>query len=348
MIKQLSISNFQSHKNSTLDFVDGTNIIIGNSDSGKSTIIRALKWAIWNRPQGDSIRSWWGGKTSVELFTDDVHLVRSKDKEEEYILGDTHFKAFKTEVPKEIQDSLNMSETNLQQQLDEPYLLSSSSGEVAQHFNKIAKLDKIDKGLQNVNRAIREFENGIRYKKDDADKLTEEIKQFDHLDKFEADVEILETMDANYLNLIKSEAKLENLIVNIKDKEAEIREASTILKSEKDVNNLLNLYEEKKKRIKERENLRILIDDISIVQNSIDVASADIKAEKTVNEILNLYKEKNLLVETFRGLYKTLSSAVSISGSIKKKVAEIASLEAEFEKALPQGSVCPICNQIIK
>jgi len=46
MINSLTIQNFQSHKNTTLEFDNGINIIIGQSDSGKTAIIRALNWVI--------------------------------------------------------------------------------------------------------------------------------------------------------------------------------------------------------------------------------------------------------------------------------------------------------------
>ena len=157
MIKSIQISNFQSHADSYLEFDEGCNIIVGNSDSGKTAIIRALRWLVFHKPTGDEMRSHWGGKTKVELFTDDAHVVKSKDKEQEYVLGDTHFKAFKTDVPDEIVQALNLNSINLQSQLDAPFLLSETPGTVASHFNKVAKLDKIDTATQNINSWISEL-----------------------------------------------------------------------------------------------------------------------------------------------------------------------------------------------
>jgi len=71
MIKQLTIKNFQSHKKTKLEFSDGVNIIIGQSDSGKTAIIRALNWVVNNKPSGDSFRSHWGGDTNVEITMED-------------------------------------------------------------------------------------------------------------------------------------------------------------------------------------------------------------------------------------------------------------------------------------
>ena len=54
MIKSVSIKNFKSHKDSTILLTSGVNSIFGDSDSGKSAIIKALYWCINNQPSGDS------------------------------------------------------------------------------------------------------------------------------------------------------------------------------------------------------------------------------------------------------------------------------------------------------
>jgi exonuclease SbcC len=51
-IKKLSLRNFQSHRETDLEFSPGLNIIVGPSDQGKSAIIRALRWLFYNEPRG--------------------------------------------------------------------------------------------------------------------------------------------------------------------------------------------------------------------------------------------------------------------------------------------------------
>ena len=80
MIKKLHIRNFQSHKDSRLIFSDGVNVIVGNSDSGKSAILRALNWVITNRPSGDSYISNWGGPTYVIVETEEGTVIRERGK----------------------------------------------------------------------------------------------------------------------------------------------------------------------------------------------------------------------------------------------------------------------------
>ena len=121
MINKLSIANYQSHKHSILNFHSGVNVIVGTSDSGKSGVVRALRFATSNTPRGDAFRSHWGGETAVEIECSDCSVLRTKTNSENvYLLNDkTDFRAFGTEVPEEISKALNIDEAvNLQKQID--------------------------------------------------------------------------------------------------------------------------------------------------------------------------------------------------------------------------------------
>jgi exonuclease SbcC len=156
MITKIEIKNFQSHKNTVLDFDKGVNVICGESDNGKSAVIRAIRWVVENYPQGtDKINSNWNDDfkepLSVKLYTEKGYVERIRDKkrngynickngEPEIVLD-----AIGKGVPKEILDFLNVSDVNFQFQLDAPYLLSKTPGEASKYLNEIVHLDSIDK-----------------------------------------------------------------------------------------------------------------------------------------------------------------------------------------------------------
>ena len=47
-IKKIELHNFQSHEYTEMEFDRGLNVILGNSDVGKTAILRAIKWALYN------------------------------------------------------------------------------------------------------------------------------------------------------------------------------------------------------------------------------------------------------------------------------------------------------------
>lgn len=162
MIQKIQIMNFQSHKDSVLELHPGVNSIIGSSNSGKSAILRGLFWVVYNRPTGVACVSHWNrdkhgnpkNPTAVKVQKNSYTLQRSRTKDfNGYEYGVTAaaapeiLEAIGTEVPEQITSLFNFTEVNISKQMDAPFLLSESSGEVARFFNKIIRLDLIDRVL---------------------------------------------------------------------------------------------------------------------------------------------------------------------------------------------------------
>lgn len=358
MIYSLEINNFQSHKYSRLEFSEGVNVIVGTSDSGKTAVLRALRWVVNNRPSGNDFRSTWGGETSVQLVTDDGIVIRNKDKAEKYSIGvagkkDIEFKAFGTNVPQEVSDVLNISEINLQGQMDAPFLLSKSAGEVATHFNKIARLDKIDTATANVNSWIRELTATIGHEsvKDkpatglirQKEKLEEEIEKFKYLQKFEIEVEVLEGMELSKKGLENRLTKLNNLVKELNEIKVDIDVNFYILRIEYLLDAVLikiNVRDEMKVKVR---NLYRFVQSIKTIEEEIKDRELLATLFDPIVSLLNLYKDKNLLANQFTTLNKLLKSINDIIYQLKIKEAEFDRLHQQFDDNFPD--VCPLCGK---
>lgn len=346
MIKSLDIQNFQSHKDTHLEFHSGVNIIVGSSDSGKTAILRALKWLAQNRPGGEEFRSHWGGDTKITLFTDDAHIVRIKDKENKYILGDSHFTAFGTEVPQEIKQLLNLNEINLQQQLDQPFLLTDTPGEVAQHFNKVAHLEKIDTGLKRVQSWIRELDQTIRYKNEDLTKKQEEAKKYEYLEKMEMDVEAMEMMEQLKVGKYNTINRLSKVIEDSKQVNAEIEEYSLLLQDEELINNTISLFSELNALNEKMDNLTAYIHTIQETEQYIEESSTMVKDQKLVNDTLLLMKEQKEKWKTINAL-TTLENIINqTTVNLTRRNNILKQMEEQFHKEMPD--ICPLCGNQTK
>lgn len=247
MIKDLHLQNFQSHESTDLEFAPGLNVIVGASDSGKSAIIRALRWLVWNRPMGDGFRSWWGGDTSVSVtLSEEITITRSKGKDNTYTAHDDHmggetktYKAFGNDVPEDVQAALNMDETNLQQQLDRPFLISNSPGEVATFFNRIARLDKIDTGTKAVNGEVRRITSQIAADEERSKELEQELQGYDYLEKFEVDLEEFEKLSRERDNMATALEDLRYGVVMIDSYTENLERIEELTQFENDVNDIV-------------------------------------------------------------------------------------------------------------
>lgn len=120
-IKEVRLQNFQSHVDSTITF-DDYNIIHGSTNAGKSSIIRGIRWALYNvtPAEGAEIRRFGTKETVVTItFDDNRKIVRRRtNKDNEYILIDEngneqHFTQFGRGAVKEVQDFHGMYQVNL-------------------------------------------------------------------------------------------------------------------------------------------------------------------------------------------------------------------------------------------
>jgi len=347
MIKQLSLTNFQSHKKTELEFSDGVNVIIGASDSGKTSIIRALEKLRSNRPLGKAFRSTWGGDTIIETKTDNNTISRIiKDNEDKYLLNKLPFKAFGTEVPTEIIQALNLNEINLQSQMDSPFLISSTPGDVAKHFNKIAHLDQIDGGLKTIQQWINGIKQDIHSGESQINQSKEELKKFVHLEKFEVDVEVLEEMQNDFLKKINNARELKTTIETIETNQGDIDSKSEILQAEPLLNQILGWYTEKKYAEESLEELGAKIEELKELNTNIEEYTYIVSAEKSVTALLVMFAEKTELGDLSQSLGKLIHNITHTENALQTALKQVEKLETEFEENFPE--LCPLCGQPIK
>ena len=315
MIQELQIRNFQSHKDTTLKFHPGVNVILGTSDSGKTAVIRALKWVVQNKPTGEDFRSSWGGDTVVIATTKEGVVSRRKgDRENSYMLykngdpGESIFTAFGSTVPEPIQQFFNMEEVNLQQQLDSPFLLSQTPGQVAQYFNRVAGIDIIDTATKNVNKNIQDAKRSSEYKKSDLERKKEQLDNYATLDVFEVKLEELEQLEKTRVQTARLRISLETTINRLKQVNEKIAECKKVSKQLK-----------KTAKITTFENT---------VNNTLQISRQ--KQQETAK-----FNRFNLLVGKYMGVEKKLQETAKI----------IQAKQAEFDKHL---TVCPLCGTKIK
>lgn len=348
MIKSLKISNFQSHEQTNLEFSPGVNVIVGSSDSGKTAILRALHWLSRNRPSGDSIRSVWGGPTNVILETEEGTVRRVKDKTDQYELlmqgkRSLVFKAFGTNVPQEIDTFLNVNEINVQRQLDAPFLLSETSGAVAQHFNKIANLEQIDTGLQNVNSAIRSLEQTIKYKEGDVKAKEESLQTFAHLDKFEAEVEVLEQLESDLHQKETALQRIKRIISDYNITSEEIYKYDDLLAVEDLVNEILENIDKRLELYNEGIQLNKLISRIQSTKDQIESQQQLIALEPDVINLTALIEQRDALQENHTNLLVDIRDIMDTASEWKKSTELQESLQKRFDKEFPDR--CPLCGK---
>jgi DNA repair protein SbcC/Rad50 len=241
MIVYVKLSNFESHVDSYLEFSNGVNCIVGQSDSGKSSILRAINWVITNRPAGDSFRTHNAGDTVVEIATNTGATVRRVKGagRNEYWVNDLKLTGFGQDVPPEVSQALNMLPVNYQPQFDAHYLLPPvSPGEVARQLNEVVNLEVIDTTLSNINSSIRENTQHLKAVNEAVKEHDTELESMAYLTKAEADLRKLEKADRTFMEIADSAESLGALILGIQDIEIKLVRYANVSEAGKAISTL--------------------------------------------------------------------------------------------------------------
>ena len=344
MIKKVEIENFQSHKKTILEFVPGTNVIIGESDAGKSAIFRAINWVITNRPLGDTFRSDWGGDTRVAIYTsegDVIERIKTASRNV-YVINGKPITAFGSEVPEQVSEILRMDEANIQSQMDVPFLLAVSPGEAARLLNKAASIDDIDYTISNLRSEYQKISNNIKFNEGKLKDYEEKIKEYDNIPILEEKLEQLEEVEKELERRQQKLEKLTELVAGVKRIQIELEKT-------KNIQQIAQKFEQILSRYKEYEEQKKWLDKLEQVAHKVQIRKEYLKSTQYVDDCFTLlqktydeYQKYQTKQQTFAKLKRLIGSVIVLNQSIQRIEQEISLLEKEFKRLCPEE--CPLCG----
>lgn len=216
MIEHLSISNFQAHRSFDADLGPIT-VLVGPSDVGKSSILRALRWILLNDAAADFTT--WGEKaTKVEAVVDGRTITRKKGAGNNYYSIDAGnpYDAVGKSVPDDVAALALVDDRNFQGQMDSPFWLSETAGEVSRQLNEAVDLDIIDKSLAFVASELRDARAEVKLVNARLEQAKEKRQALRWTEEAAADVEAVVLADATTTNLRDRSASLAKILTNVK------------------------------------------------------------------------------------------------------------------------------------
>lgn len=224
-LKRLCIENFQSHERTEIRFADGLNVLIGPSDSGKSAILRALRWVLFNQPRGTEYIRIGADKCRVILTMSDGteivrersasinrYIVRTPDGKEQVLEG------FGSGVPQEVLDAHNMHPVRLDKdwelsaqfgsQLESPFLLAETGSVRAKSIGRISGAHIMDIALRDTMRDRQSLTAEIKHVEQEATRLAEAMKLYEDLPRL---AQALEMAEAHHQAAMQKEELLSRL-----------------------------------------------------------------------------------------------------------------------------------------
>lgn len=357
-ISKIEIVNFQSHKNTVIDDFGDFNVILGPTDSGKSAILRAIKWCLYNEPDGTEFIRQGESKASVTVHFDNQTAVsRSKGKREnryELFKSDESvliLESFGSGPIKEVVEFHGMREVNffgrsqslnICDQLSLPFFLANSPIERATMIGQLAKTDVVDRAIKNTAGEIRERKSEYKIYKEQLNEVSDKLTPYENL--FMAESSLIQMQST--LNSIKEKvAKIEhikNTHAQIIKAQSQIQRSESILRHKGEIDTAINGIE----------SLITLNSKLGTLNRASTVLVANIKRKEelewiigkiSINDIDNSIYEIESLIEKIRIKHNVTNLRTKIAAQStkiskqKEKVDLLKDISVEINEAI--GSI---------
>jgi DNA repair exonuclease SbcCD ATPase subunit len=333
-IKQVKLINFQDHKETTVDFTEGVNLIVGSSDAGKSAILRAVNFVFQNDLRGNSFIRVGTTECSVTIvFSDGVEITRVKGTDvNNYILKDENeelhvFSKVASTVPEQIQKYLGNPPLDDKKrpiayadQMANLFLVDLNSSDLPRTLSELTGIQHLQTAAETLGKNARSYDRSIKERNDKIKKLNDDLVQYQYVDK-----------DYDSISTIQSELNnLSNTLENINKARNFIKRNNEISSEAKKINNLSSKYKSLADIKPQIENLSNLL--TSIKTSRIHLSFHVKKTKEFKSTKADLDKYSNLCNEVFKNKLESVSGLKSNLETAEKYHNQNTTLLSSIEK----------------
>ncbi|WP_017727392.1 AAA family ATPase [Halalkalibacterium ligniniphilum] len=227
-INTVRLENFQSHLDTSIDFSTGLNVIVGQSDSGKTSILRAIRWVLYNQPRGTDFMRVGADFVRVTVtFSNKTTIVRERTaSKNRYVIkkegeDDLVLEGFGTNVPEEVLQAHGMKPLRIDrdhelllhvsQQLDGPFLLDQPASLRAKAIGRISGAHFLDMAIRDTTKDVAKLNQQARYEEEEIERLTEALVPYESLDEQKRQLQEIEKKLEIFKQMKKRQERLSML-----------------------------------------------------------------------------------------------------------------------------------------
>lgn len=371
-IQEVQLTNFQDHADTIINFTNGINLIIGSSDAGKSAILRAINYVFHNSLKGDSFIRVGCNECTVRLkFSDGIEVSRIKGEDtNSYVLKDLdgNFHTF-SKVGSSVPDAVRLAlgepplddkkkPISYSDQMSSLFLVDLSPTDLPRTLSELTGIQNLQTAAEILQKNSRSYDRTIKDKSEKIEKLSEDLKEYDYVDK---DLTKIQQIEAGLKNIqdknnkVKSgrsfintnnelakEAKKTKLLLNKDLEMIKLKKSfdkldsnyKTIKASKSYLQIYANIIKEYKKKKIELDNLNLFLSE----DNKINFSN--IKSKSLLVESANKYRttDDNLKLK----ISKTKDNLNNEKQNIKDLKLELENLKKELQA---NGNWCDACDR---
>ena len=349
-IQKLILHNFQQWKKGEIEFKEGLNVIVGNTESGKSTLFRSIYSILTGKMPEDYIRK--GSKCcEVEIHFSDGSIFKRKrsSKENIALCNDKIFERVGKEIPFEYfkqlgQTSINFGTKEISlcsySQFEPHFFITLSDYDKSKLIGTICGIDIVDKLVDSINKDIRENNSTIKFLEAQISNDTQ------NKDSKEKDYNLISIKTNHLEQCLKTTQDSFKTLEDVSKTAQELSEVNKMIKHIQEILETLrdsDFDSSKSIELYRLNNLRLKLDEInqqievcrSEQKQIVEVDLSSVKTLVKLNRIQKQLQEVNNDIKIYSNVDFTLED--------EKK-----HLETKKSSLLKEYDVCPLCGGIIK
>ncbi len=364
-ILQLELFNFQKHEHLLLNFTKGVNVIVGATDCGKSTIIRAIRWTGYpDQLRGEVVRKTGSKKTSVKITLDSGIIIERiktstvnsykltiKGEEKEYnATGGT--------LPSDIQDIIKFIPIEIDQdkiilnianQIALPFLLDKSGIFRQKLFNKLTGNDRIDSAMQGLNRDILQVGR-------DEKSVTQQIEELSiSLSNIKTQRETAEKLSILFTKKVNEIKVLNDKLTTLAELQVSLNKVNNqLFETKKSIGLIKSIPVDIIKKIKEQiiklDNYLTIQKEIKKVNNELNTINKSLLTIKVptidIKGLIKGSEKLDILIKWKENLFTINESLQLCIPKVEKYNKEIKDNEEKKKEILKSITICPF-HQVI-
>jgi len=361
-ITKLELLHFQKHTHLILEFVNGVNIIHGETDAGKSCVVRAIKWIFFNEPKGDCIRKEGTKQTSVKVWLSNGNIVErlKSDTVNAYIINEDNknrYDSIGKQIPTEVRKVLGINPLevdgeeiilNVANQISLPFLMDKSGTFRNKLFNKLTGADLLDNAMQGLNSDLLHINKEEKSENISLIQKTNEFKELfieretknELYKKLLMSFNLVKTKQNNILKLIEFKEKINKIEEDININQKKMESIKFVDENKLDTLdytiNKLEILNELLYNIKQNKTGLLEVEELN---NKIKIPNIDI------NSIRNKIEQLTRLQKTIKDLNNIDKLSEAYIEELEQRNVQIVEDKIKYAQLLKECKICPTCGK---
>ena len=331
-LKRLTLINFRSYENVTIEFDKGINAFVGESGKGKTNILRALALLFYNEPRGNRYVRRGAkecrviGEMSDGYVVERIRIIGQGSRPDKNIYkvwepdGTLHeFENF-GQIPDKVLEATGVVKTqidvnktfalNQSKQLDAPFLISESGTIKSKAIGSLIKTNILDaaereiqKKINSTNSSIREITGQLKENEKKLEKYKDIDKKEKLINRYGELIERLKEINEDISIMKKAKSRIDDI-------KAEIEHNKKIIEKSKSLSEMEILYLKAVNLSNQKRQLTTLANKIRDVRNALDNCNMVIDKYIDIDSMTLLFDRARETYDKKRALEKKKEDAI--------------------------------------